>query len=976
MMTLTIYVASANVTLLNGILNGVAMICQQTAYIWGFAALATAWMLTRAVVAGAMPIGGANALATGTYNAVMPIFLALVLTASPLKSTVQVESTINGKVTAIDNVPFAIAVLPSAVSQLSKDLGGFVTTAFQGTSASYSSISASGNGFINPLKTLLTARSAILKLATTTGAINSQIQTLVGDCIGADSGANYAMVKGLVLNAGNSGATAAQSIAINGVNPTALGALLYQTAQNATGLTTIIDPTQPTTILSCSDGANYVATAVGNGINTTEFARVVQGSVNGTDQPNSATPPDVNTMGTQLQATRIASAVTGTLTGGATQAQQELLNLLFYETTQNALDCLEAGGTNKVICASSVEQAAGMERNNLQQAANVMPMLQYAGGFANDMLTLVIGLGPVIILFMMFSGMALSKKLWTVVHIMTWPLLVMNVGAEIINGMMYIKVSDFLAGITQGGVLSQALAVEAYRQFSVQIGLSSNLMASLPVLMTLIFGMGESSALTSVANSSTPKLQEIGATGAPKLSDNTALIHQTPMSTLKRLTSGGIQMDQGALPSIATSIQAGNAVQKATEALNFSNARSSTIESGKQTISSLNKMRDHGDYASAGFDKTTGASLVENFRKAYDDLTGASNNSGATIKTDQGTLTQDGKVTSVNMGAGAGKGGAGASIGGSIAADHRVVNSKGKNVSANESVGKDEKTTEANAWSIALDKTRNEQIKNSYGNQDNQTLKKSFDAVNNYREALSDTTTLTASNSRAKEATDQVVDISRQLDSSNFVHAANKSKSFQRFQTMDGELSKNDPAMAPYLNRARETLQRNGEGEHILNNSEGEKAVLLHMANMERIHSDAATPEQKLQSRAFITAELAALQGTSPKISSVKSMPVSDIQAPTDTTGVDAASLQLEAAKTLTPMRPQKPGESEFQKTVGKGVNGGKSNLIGKVGDRARATQQQQDKIKAETIKGNQIPGAVAKTPHKYYDMNKPDKNN
>ena len=41
--TWTLYAAGADVSMLAMLLNGVAMLCQQTAFIWGFAVLAATW---------------------------------------------------------------------------------------------------------------------------------------------------------------------------------------------------------------------------------------------------------------------------------------------------------------------------------------------------------------------------------------------------------------------------------------------------------------------------------------------------------------------------------------------------------------------------------------------------------------------------------------------------------------------------------------------------------------------------------------------------------------------------------------------------------------------------------------------------------------------------------------------------------------------------------------------------------------------
>src|SRR2546423_882607 len=157
--TWTIYTAGADLTLLNAILNGVAMICSQSAFVWGFAAVASLWLIARTTTAGA--VLGATAgqagpiMSRGSVSALIPQILALLLTAPGLRCTVQVESIASGAVTSIDNVPFVIAVIPAGGSLMAANVNGVVTTAFSNANPDYSVITATGNGFLDPTKRLL-----------------------------------------------------------------------------------------------------------------------------------------------------------------------------------------------------------------------------------------------------------------------------------------------------------------------------------------------------------------------------------------------------------------------------------------------------------------------------------------------------------------------------------------------------------------------------------------------------------------------------------------------------------------------------------------------------------------------------------------------------------------------------------------------------------------------------------------------------
>ncbi|MEY4566433.1 MAG: putative type secretion system protein, partial [Planctomycetota bacterium] len=229
--SLTIYTTSADLMTLTAVLNGVAMISKQTSWIWGFAVLVSTIMIMRSVTAAAIGAGdgkGGTALVRGSLNIFMPMIFAVILTGAGMKTTVQLESTSNGKVSAVDNVPIAIAIIPATASLMSQELGALVETAFQSVGTDYPSISARGQGFINPLKILLTSRTAIMRL----GSIDSQIRSVVGACINSDSGVDYSDIIEKVKSAGN--ASIASTITIKGVSNTAISQLLTQAAKNQT----------------------------------------------------------------------------------------------------------------------------------------------------------------------------------------------------------------------------------------------------------------------------------------------------------------------------------------------------------------------------------------------------------------------------------------------------------------------------------------------------------------------------------------------------------------------------------------------------------------------------------------------------------------------------------------------------------------------------------------------------------------------
>jgi conjugal transfer mating pair stabilization protein TraG len=310
-----------------------------------------------------------------------------------------------------------------------------------------------------------------------------------------------------------------QSIAINGANPTGVGALLYRAAQNTTGLVPELNNSS-STILNCADAAALVASDLTAALQSVDFQRVVQGAVNGLDQPLPNADYSVNQLATEYTSLRNWKSESAAIQVGQQQANAELINFLFDEEVSSGLNCAQAAGSDKTQCEAIMIQATELERNNLQAAANEVPMLEYSGAFGNYILALIIGLGPVIVMFMMLFGVDAGKCIKTSMHIMVWPLLVTNVGAELVNAMLTMQFANFMNSVSQGGVLSPAAIHNAYKELSLQVGVGSHIMASLPVLMSMIFALGEAAGLASVAAEVTPKGNETGKAEAPSPVDS------------------------------------------------------------------------------------------------------------------------------------------------------------------------------------------------------------------------------------------------------------------------------------------------------------------------------------------------------------------------------------------------------------------------------------------------------------------------
>lgn len=904
--TLTYYSVSADLTTLSAVLNGVAMVCKQNAMIWGFAVLVAIWRLLSTVTTATLrsPSGqGAATLATGPLHALMPLVLAMLLTNPMLQGTVQIQSRNTGAVTKVDNVPLAISIIPAGASQLSMDLNEVFATAFQTVDMEYPTISATTNGFLNPLKTLLSARTAMVRLS----GIDSKVKTVLSSCFGPDSGTDYAKVQDMVLNTGNTGAKAAQSIAINGVNPTSVGALLYQASLNTTGLVNDVGMSDYD-FLPCPDAAYKVADDITNALNSLEFTRVVQGAVNGMDQKLPNADYSFNSIASQYNAIATANTLGGVFSGGAAQANAEFMNLLFAEMVQSDLNCLRAFGENLSQCQATALQAAEIERNNLQNAASEVPMLRYAGSFGNQLIALIIGLGPVILMLMMFAGTEAGRCVKTAAHIMVWPLLVVNVGAELVNAMQTIEVANFLQALRQGGWISQASTFAAYKELSLQIGVGSHVMASLPVLMSIIFGLGQSSMMTSVAATIAPKSQNTTDNVAPAPSATRPMFENSSIAQATQLANGQASLKMnGALDAVSASSTFGNQAREATRSLTKAQTQSESIEAGQQNLRQWTEAARSGSFESLGVDNATGQDIVKNWEIRRN--ASQSQHAGAGVSAAKANENSAGASMQVGFSAGAGAGpGAGlpsASISGGVSG--QAATNAFDRLQRTDDAGRNMSYDDSKALSQAIHDTISSRQTSSSGQQLAKDLSQTLQTQETFQRTVSDVKSVSDATSNALHDSSSFVQASAQIKAPEIVWQRSANPEFGMFQVLQGRAFEENPNAQKYMRQAADDASR-GVTNSVVNSPEGQQAVNRHRAAVLMAQDGNASVADRARATQYLADEAQAMQHMrfTPGDTSMKDFTVG---SPADRTGVDSQNLQ-NAVQRGTPALPVRPAHA------------------------------------------------------------------
>lgn len=879
--TLTIYSATADPTTLRAIFDAVAMICKNNLMIWGFAVMVALWRLSASTAVAALRSAsgqGGAVLGNGALSAMMPFVLATLLTNPLMKSTVQIESTVNGSLTQVDNVPLAVSIIPVAGSVLSMDLNDTVSTAFQRASAEYPTISSSSNGFLNPLKALLNARTATSRLS----GIDSEVKTVLAACLGPDSGVNYSNIQRLVMNAGNTGATSSLSIAVNGVNPTAIGALLYQASLNSTGKVNDIG-LDSTNILSCSDAAYRVADDITNALNSLEFPRVMQGAVNGLDAPRPGADYSFSSLASQYYAVSRANTLGGVFAGGTGQANAEFMNLLFSEMVQGDLNCLRAAGDTLIQCQASVLQAAEVERNNLQAAASEIPAMRYAGAFGNYLIALIIGLGPVIIMLMMFAGIEAGKSVKTAAHIIVWPLLVNNVGAEIVNGMISIDIANFLQALRQGGWLSQATTYAAYKELSLQIGVGSHIMASLPVLMSIIFSLGESSAMTSVASTISPRSKETVDNVAPAPQATRPMFEGGPVGTISQLGHGAGKLAMtGSVDAVSTSMNFGNMAKDASRSLTQSEVRSQNISAGESNLADFRRAFSTGDFSRLNIDRQVGQSLAENFNKEL--RSGTEQHTGDSVT----GLRSNSNRSTVGAGGSASfslKGGPSLGVG----AHADTSTSADDSLQRTESSGASQNYSDSVALSNALSKTMAQYSNTSAGKQSSSELSRALSTQRSYQKTLTEVSSVSDAATQGVRDSSGFVSMSGKIGSEEIAWQQRANPEYAAFQMTQGRLFDESRATRPYLQTAAADAASGATGR-LVGDRSGQAAINRHRAAVMLAQDQEARPEDRMAAARYLTDEARAMQHM--KFDPTNPVPMNlSVGTPTDATGVKGSEV-------------------------------------------------------------------------------------
>jgi len=901
----TLYVASIDVAFWGTMFNIVAMICQQDTFIFGFAALASSFLLFKGQAAASVNAANGSmstVLANNAVGSIIPFIVAMTLTSTAFQSKVSIESTTSGRVTVVANVPVVISALPSAASIIMHELQGYVRTGFLVAGTDYQSISAMDNGFINPLKVLLTARAAVPRL----GYIDSDVNAVVSSCLGPESGVDFGQVNALVLNAGNGGtgtsqgATIAQTVPINGVLGTSLGALLYQASlQTNTFVADITDSTGA--ILSCPDAVAVVQGRISNSLQSSDFARITVGAVNGMDDPTPGAGFDINKLSASYAAYRNANAVVSVAGIGATAAAAETINLLMVDVVNNNLNCLKASSSDKTQCYAAMIQASETERTNLARVAEAVPALQYAGAFFNDLLALIIVLGPIIVMFMMFAGQEMGRPIKALAHIMVWPMLCMGVGSEAINGLLAIHTSNFLTSISNGGYLSQSQALEVYKHFAMEIGSASSMMASLPSIMSIIFALGGASALAHhvpAAKAGDGVKDNI----APRVANDAPILQKSSMAVGEMGSNFANIRHTGATQAVSSTARYGDMAVTAQRGLQEAVRREHAVSSGRADLATWQSAFRSHNYQALGVDNVTG----ERIRKAYDE----------NVRRNESTRTHQGQESSrantndsnanlggsVGLGTGNARGGKLAGVSAGVTAGVGTSTNANDTLRSTQGGGSSKEIAESQALSTAISQEKGKTTNASHGTRSEKALDRSLSTQKDFRDNVTKSDSSTDTYSRLASESNGLLLTNQSMGLSEIGQQMNANGAFRMFNAVKGKAMEANPTFRKHMAEA-EAQADSGSTDSLLADKETRNAAFRIRAASLMALDPKSTEDEKRMALEFATGAAGALNYVSSKPEQVKAIGI-NIADPTNQTGVDNQKL----AQKVNEGTPREPG--------------------------------------------------------------------
>lgn len=506
-----------------------------------------------------------------------PFIFALVLFYGGVlpKQDLQVEDVFTGTGTVVSNIPVIVALPASLVATASKAITDKIETSFSTASGTYLAMGA--EGFVNPLKLLLSFRDP-QKTQRTFPYFSASVTEFIRYCAPTD---------GTFTNKALS--TAPDMIAYLNSLSNVTGVMTYYNAGNPLGFGT-----------SCQNGKSYLVTdaaaitAAGSdatGLMKTQTAGEYAATTNAASQ------------GASIAGLSSAySSVTAGIMGNMQNSQQFMVNLIAMTPAKEGVDCInQPTGANMSECMSNVITRNALEQQNVDAAAAASVFSKIAIPTMNVALALFYAVSPIVVGMAFLSAAHGIKIMLSFLLFGAWTQSWMPVAA-VLNYMIQMQTQYAFSSFPVSGI-----TMENYMQFysvlTTKISAASELLAATNTI-TFALLSGSMIALTGLTGRMGAKDYVDEKMAAPSAGQNDPIVHnggalEQGYRVQLKSVGGGIvnapgdtfrdRKDVNAFKDISAGSGSGTTVQEADQL-----AHTATEEENKQFSKGLSKLRSSG----------------------------------------------------------------------------------------------------------------------------------------------------------------------------------------------------------------------------------------------------------------------------------------------------------------------------------------------------------------------------------------------
>ena len=378
---------------------------------------------------------------------------AMMVACCSITASVTIEDVYTGNVNKVDHVPIILAVPASVFTTTMYGMFEKVNTAFQNANGSYMAVTQ--NGFVTPLKLLLTLRKGVENVDP---YLVASLKQYMIDCVPGSTNFNMNDFQ---------------------ASPDMVAYVLSH-ARN-TGLTTSYTNLAPSgTSMACQDLAAQLDTLVSAFPSSASMKKLVNAGMK-----------DKSPSGLPYSPDDVSAAITNlvpTLWSASQSTDQFMTNALFYNSVWGTYNCLDSVGDQNSfnVCMVSLTQQDEQFRSDAAASGSffakiMMPTMIF-------LQLLFFGFAPIVIIYSLFKGAASLMMYVKYLGFGVWTSSWLPFSAVI---QMYIQndVAQKMSEFTEKGLLPSNLKAVYYDVLATRLGIASDMLAATPLISAAMLGL-------------------------------------------------------------------------------------------------------------------------------------------------------------------------------------------------------------------------------------------------------------------------------------------------------------------------------------------------------------------------------------------------------------------------------------------------------------------------------------------------------